>query len=98
VPGAYALPAAALLFSVSPRAAALIQARDSACCACLALLMCACVWQVLVGHPLDTIKVRIQTMEVIPGQPPPYKGMADCASQIVKKEGVCLTVPCVVCM
>ena len=44
--------------------------------------------QVLVGHPLDTIKVRIQTMEVLPGQPPPYKGMVDCASQIIKKEGV----------
>jgi hypothetical protein len=44
--------------------------------------------QVLVGHPLDTIKVRIQTMEVLPGQPPPYKGMVDCASQIMKKEGV----------
>ena len=43
---------------------------------------------VLVGHPLDTIKVRIQTMQVLPGQPPPYQGMVDCASQIVKKEGV----------
>jgi len=42
---------------------------------------------VLVGHPLDTIKVRIQTMEVKPGQPPPYKGTWDCASQIIKKEG-----------
>jgi len=41
-----------------------------------------------VGHPLDTIKVRIQTMEVVPGQPAPYKGMVDCASQIIKKEGV----------
>ena len=44
--------------------------------------------QVLVGHPLDTIKVRIQTMELVPGQPPPYTGMVDCASKIVKKEGV----------
>jgi len=44
--------------------------------------------QVLVGHPLDTIKVRIQTMESLPGQPPPYKGMGDCAQQIIKKEGV----------
>eukprot|EP00277_Geminigera_cryophila_P006022 CAMPEP_0179431556 /NCGR_PEP_ID=MMETSP0799-20121207/16419_1 /TAXON_ID=46947 /ORGANISM="Geminigera cryophila, Strain CCMP2564" /LENGTH=301 /DNA_ID=CAMNT_0021208551 /DNA_START=26 /DNA_END=931 /DNA_ORIENTATION=+ len=43
---------------------------------------------VLVGHPLDTIKVRIQTMESLPGQPPPYKGMGDCAQQIIKKEGV----------
>lgn len=28
--------------------------------------------KVLVGHPLDTIKVRIQTMDVIPGQKPQY--------------------------
>lgn len=40
------------------------------------------------GHPLDTIKVRIQTMELVPGQPPPYTGLVDCASKIVKKEGV----------
>ena len=50
--------------------------------------VCVIMHQVLVGHPLDTIKVRIQTMEVVPGQPPPYKGMVDCASQIIKKEGV----------
>jgi hypothetical protein len=46
--------------------------------------------QVLVGHPLDTVKVRIQTMEVVPGKPPPYTGMVDCAKQIVAKEGVSL--------
>ena len=46
--------------------------------------------QVLVGHPMDTIKVRIQTMEVVPGKPPPYAGMVDCAKQIVAKEGVSL--------
>lgn len=42
---------------------------------------------VLVGHPLDTIKVRIQTMDVIPGQKPQYSGMIDCAKQIISKEG-----------
>eukprot|EP00282_Hemiselmis_andersenii_P014569 CAMPEP_0114148932 /NCGR_PEP_ID=MMETSP0043_2-20121206/21889_1 /TAXON_ID=464988 /ORGANISM="Hemiselmis andersenii, Strain CCMP644" /LENGTH=345 /DNA_ID=CAMNT_0001243541 /DNA_START=45 /DNA_END=1078 /DNA_ORIENTATION=- len=42
---------------------------------------------VLVGHPLDTIKVRIQTMEVVAGQKPQYSGMIDCARQIVAKEG-----------
>jgi len=42
---------------------------------------------VLVGHPMDTIKVLIQTMEVVPGKPPQYAGMVDCASQILKTEG-----------
>jgi solute carrier family 25 carnitine/acylcarnitine transporter 20/29 len=41
----------------------------------------------LVGHPFDTIKVRLQTMEVVAGKPPQYKGMMDCASQIIKAEG-----------
>lgn len=49
-----------------------------------------CALQVLVGHPMDTIKVRIQTMEVVPGKPPPYTGMVDCAKQIIAKEGVCV--------
>jgi len=43
---------------------------------------------VLVGQPLDTIKVRIQTMEVKPGVPPPYKGTWDAAVKIVSKEGI----------
>jgi solute carrier family 25 (mitochondrial carnitine/acylcarnitine transporter), member 20/29 len=43
---------------------------------------------VLVGHPLDTIKVRIQTMQVVPGQPPPYNGLVDCARKIIAREGV----------
>ena len=42
---------------------------------------------VLVGHPLDTIKVRIQTMQVVPGQPPPYNGLVDCARKIIAREG-----------
>jgi len=40
----------------------------------------ACV--VLVGHPFDTIKVRIQTAEK--GQ---YKGMVDCGRQIIQRDG-----------
>jgi solute carrier family 25 carnitine/acylcarnitine transporter 20/29 len=42
---------------------------------------------VLVGHPLDTIKVRIQTMVVEPGKEAPYKGTVDCAKKIIAKEG-----------
>lgn len=43
---------------------------------------------VLSGHPLDTIKVRIQTMpKVLPGESPLYKGTWDCAKKTVSKEG-----------
>jgi len=42
---------------------------------------------VFVGHPLDTIKVRIQTMVVVPGQPPPFSGALDCALKAVRHEG-----------
>jgi len=42
---------------------------------------------VLVGHPLDTIKVRIQTMVVTPGQALPYSGAFDCASKIIRADG-----------
>ncbi|KAJ1025778.1 hypothetical protein NDA18_004112 [Ustilago nuda] len=38
--------------------------------------------QVLVGQPLDILKVRLQT-----SPPGTYTGMADCAAQIVKNEG-----------
>ncbi|XP_039479115.1 mitochondrial magnesium exporter 1 [Drosophila santomea] len=44
---------------------------------------------VLVGHPLDTIKVRLQTMPTpLPGQPPRYKGVIDCAARTFRHEGV----------
>ena len=43
---------------------------------------------VLSGHPLDTIKVRLQTMKVIPGQAPPYTGALDCARQAIARDGV----------
>jgi len=42
---------------------------------------------VLVGHPLDTIKVRMQTMEVKPGVPPAYSGALDCGKKIIVREG-----------
>ncbi|XP_061187756.1 mitochondrial carnitine/acylcarnitine carrier protein-like isoform X1 [Saccostrea echinata] len=43
---------------------------------------------VVAGHPLDTIKVRLQTMpHTKPGQAPLYKGTWDCAVQTVRKEG-----------
>lgn len=43
---------------------------------------------VLVGHPFDTIKVRLQTMpEPKPGERPMYLGTLDCVMQTVKNEG-----------
>lgn len=39
--------------------------------------------QVLVGQPLDILKVRLQT--AAPGK---YNGLGDCALEIVKKEGL----------
>ncbi|XP_043203956.1 mitochondrial carnitine/acylcarnitine carrier protein-like isoform X2 [Amphibalanus amphitrite] len=43
---------------------------------------------VVTGHPLDTIKVRLQTMpNPAPGEKPLYTGTFDCAKQTVAKEG-----------
>lgn len=43
---------------------------------------------VFAGHPLDTIKVRLQTMpKPQPGQQAMYKGTIDCATKIIAKEG-----------
>jgi len=43
---------------------------------------------VVTGHPLDTIKVRLQTMPVPgPGESPMYKGTFDCAKKTIEKEG-----------
>lgn len=43
---------------------------------------------VITGHPLDTIKVRLQTMPVPPaGTPPLYRGTFDCAKKTVQIEG-----------
>ena len=43
---------------------------------------------VLVGYPLDTVKVKIQTQDVRNGQAL-YKGTFDCFFKLVKKDGVC---------
>lgn len=41
------------------------------------------------GHPLDTIKVRLQTMpHPLPGQSPLYKGTYDCFIKTLRLEGV----------
>jgi solute carrier family 25 carnitine/acylcarnitine transporter 20/29 len=39
---------------------------------------------VLVGHPFDTIKVRLQTQ----GADGKFVGMTDCVKQTVAKEGI----------
>ena len=42
---------------------------------------------VLVGHPLDTIKVRLQTMPpAAPGAKPMYTGTFDCAKKTIQHE------------
>lgn len=44
---------------------------------------------VVVGHPLDTIKVRLQTMPVpTPGEKPLYTGTLDCFKTTVRYEGI----------
>ncbi|XP_070394706.1 mitochondrial carnitine/acylcarnitine carrier protein-like isoform X2 [Dermacentor albipictus] len=46
------------------------------------------VCTVVSGHPLDTIKVRLQTMpKPGPGESPRYTGTFDCAKKTVVKEG-----------
>ncbi|XP_059156158.1 mitochondrial carnitine/acylcarnitine carrier protein-like [Physella acuta] len=46
------------------------------------------VCTVIAGHPLDTIKVRLQTMpKPAPGQPPLFTGTFDCLMKTIKKEG-----------
>jgi solute carrier family 25 (mitochondrial carnitine/acylcarnitine transporter), member 20/29 len=55
---------------------------------------------VFVGHPLDLIKVRLQTMPTpAPGQKPVYTGMLDCAKQTIAKDGVsgCMIL-CLICL
>lgn len=42
---------------------------------------------VLVGHPLDTVKVRLQTMSTKPGEKAKYSGTWDCLAKTVKNEG-----------
>eukprot|EP00164_Ancoracysta_twista_P006506 GFYU01009063.1.p1 GENE.GFYU01009063.1~~GFYU01009063.1.p1 ORF type:complete len:298 (-),score=82.20 GFYU01009063.1:201-1094(-) len=43
--------------------------------------------QVIAGHPLDTVKTRLQTQVIVPGQPPQYAGMIDCFKKTSAQEG-----------
>lgn len=44
---------------------------------------------VVAGHPLDTIKVRLQTQPMPkPGEAPQFKGVIDCAAKTIRHEGV----------
>jgi len=43
------------------------------------------ILQCLVGHPFDTVKVRLQTDSVTN---PKYNGVVDCVKKIVGEEGV----------
>ncbi|XP_047350864.1 mitochondrial carnitine/acylcarnitine carrier protein isoform X1 [Vespa velutina] len=44
---------------------------------------------VVAGHPLDTIKVRLQTMALTgPNEKPLYIGTLDCAKKTIAKEGI----------
>lgn len=46
------------------------------------------VCTVLAGHPMDTIKVRLQTMALPkPGEQALYRGTWDCFSKTIKREG-----------
>uniref|UniRef100_A0A0B6Z258 Mitochondrial carnitine/acylcarnitine carrier protein n=1 Tax=Arion vulgaris TaxID=1028688 RepID=A0A0B6Z258_9EUPU len=43
---------------------------------------------IVAGHPLDTVKVRLQTMpNPLPGQTPAFAGTFDCLMKTVNKEG-----------
>jgi solute carrier family 25 carnitine/acylcarnitine transporter 20/29 len=45
------------------------------------------VFLVIIGHPPDTIKVRLQTMpRPKQGEVPLYKGTIDCVKKTIKKE------------
>lgn len=46
------------------------------------------VFTVAVGHPFDTVKVRLQTMpKPAPGEAPIFTGALDCVKKTVAKEG-----------
>lgn len=43
---------------------------------------------VIVGHPFDTVKVRLQTQPTPkPGEKPIFTGALDCVKKTVSKEG-----------
>ena len=43
---------------------------------------------VVAGHPLDTMKVRMQTQKKVAGEVPKFKNAFDCFYKTVKYEGV----------
>lgn len=44
--------------------------------------------QLIVGHPFDTIKVKLQSQPTpLPGQPPKFSGAMDAVRQTVASEG-----------
>lgn len=43
---------------------------------------------VFAGHPLDLVKVRLQTMKVTRGQAPQYTGMFDVFRKTIQSDGV----------
>lgn len=50
---------------------------------------CGGVSLVFAGHPLDTIKVRLQTQPLPkPGQIPQFEGLVDCAKKTIRNEGI----------
>eukprot|EP00518_Triparma_eleuthera_P015961 CAMPEP_0197571090 /NCGR_PEP_ID=MMETSP1320-20131121/41777_1 /TAXON_ID=91990 /ORGANISM="Bolidomonas sp., Strain RCC2347" /LENGTH=278 /DNA_ID=CAMNT_0043133573 /DNA_START=601 /DNA_END=1437 /DNA_ORIENTATION=- len=42
----------------------------------------------MVGHPVDLVKVRMQTMVVTPGPPPPFTSTFDCLVKTFRTSGV----------
>lgn len=43
---------------------------------------------IVVGHPLDTVKVRLQTMPLPkPGEKPAYEGTLDCLKKTIANKG-----------
>jgi len=51
-------------------------------------LVCVKTCIYIIDLPLDLIKVRIQTMKVVPGKPPPFSGALDCFKQTLVQDGV----------
>jgi hypothetical protein len=43
---------------------------------------------VVVGHPLDTAKVILQTQTTLPGQTPQFSGAFDCLKKTFQRGGI----------
>ena len=52
----------------------------------LLIILCLGAAGVLIGYPLDTVKVKIQTQDPTKGLQ--YRGTFHCLSEIIKHEGV----------